>query len=115
MNVLMGKVGRTGGDLFVNDKQVEMHVYQKVIGYVPQEDIMHHELTVRENILHSARIRLPHTWTSIEIETFVDQIIDALNLSAVRNSIIGDEVQRGISGGQKKRVNIGNNRQLLLL
>lgn len=103
----MGKVPRTGGDLFVNGKQVEMHVYKKVIGYVPQEDIMHKELTVRENILHSARVRLPKSWTPLEIETFVDQIIDALNLTGVKHSIIGDEVQRGVSGGQRKRVNIG--------
>lgn len=107
MNVLMGKVKRTGGDLFVNDKQVEMNVYKKIIGYVPQEDIMHRELTVRENIMHSAKVRLPKSWNNEEIETFVDQIIDALNLTGVKHSIIGDEVQRGVSGGQKKRVNIG--------
>lgn len=66
------------------------------------------ELTVRENILHSARIRMPNNWTQKEIEKFVDGIILALGLSLVSHSRIGDETLRGISGGQRKRVNIGN-------
>ena len=102
MNVLMGKSTRTGGRLMINGREVEMHKYKKIIGYVPQEDVMLHELTVRENIAHSARMRLPRSWTKKEIDHFVDAVLHALELSHVAHSLI-----TSISGGQKKRVNIG--------
>ncbi|KAJ3177496.1 hypothetical protein HDU85_005863 [Gaertneriomyces sp. JEL0708] len=107
MNVLMGKVDRTHGKLFINNKESEMQAYKKIIGYVPQEDIMLRELTVRENILHAARIKLPATWTNEQIESYADAVVDALNLTHVANTVIGDETTRGVSGGQRKRVNIG--------
>ncbi|KND05205.1 uncharacterized protein SPPG_00865 [Spizellomyces punctatus DAOM BR117] len=107
MNVLMGKVKRTGGTLYVNGQESEMHVFRKVIGYVPQEDIMLRELTVWENVLHSAKIRLPGDWSAKDVEEHVHGVLSALNLSHVAHTIIGDETTRGVSGGQRKRVNIG--------
>ncbi|KAJ3047500.1 hypothetical protein HK097_011489 [Rhizophlyctis rosea] len=106
MNVLMGKVSRTGGTLFINGREAEMHTYKKIIGYVPQDDVMLRDLTVRENILHSARIRLPASWSSQDVNDYVDAVISALNLTHVQHTLIGDETTRGISGGQRKRVNI---------
>ncbi|KAJ3134674.1 hypothetical protein HK100_003437 [Physocladia obscura] len=106
MNVLMGKVQRTGGELFINGEKTEMHLYRKIVGYVPQEDIMINQLTVRENVLHAARVRLPRNWTSSQVNNHVDNVLRALNLTHVANSCIGDETTRGISGGQRKRVNI---------
>ncbi|KAJ3127909.1 hypothetical protein HK098_005550 [Nowakowskiella sp. JEL0407] len=106
MNVLMGKVLRSSGKLFVNEIETEMHKFKKLIGFVPQEDIMLRELTVRENIMHSAKVRLPRSWTKKQKEEYVDNIIEALGLSGVAHARIGDEASRGISGGQRKRVNI---------
>ncbi|KAJ3127774.1 hypothetical protein HK100_009553 [Physocladia obscura] len=65
------------------------------------------ELTVRENIYHSASVRLPKTWTVTQINKFVDDVLEVLNLSHVQHNLIGSETERGISGGQRKRVNIG--------
>ncbi|KAJ3039199.1 hypothetical protein HDV00_012522 [Rhizophlyctis rosea] len=107
MSVLMGKVARTEGKLFINGREGEMSKFKKIIGYVPQEDVMLREMTVRENILHAARVKLPADWTSTEIETYADAIIEALGLSHVAHTPIGDETTRGVSGGQRKRVNIG--------
>ncbi|KAI8832704.1 hypothetical protein BC829DRAFT_408423 [Chytridium lagenaria] len=107
MNVLMGKVTRTGGELKINGVTTEMQTYKKIIGYVPQEDTMHRELTVLENIHYAAKVRLPNSWTSEMIGKHTNNIIEALNLSAVKYSPIGDEMTRGISGGQRKRVNVG--------
>lgn len=79
MNVLMGKVTGTKGQLDVNGmKDIKLSTYRKVIGYVPQEDIMLKELTVRENIMHSANCRLSSNWSTREVERFVDSIIEAL-------------------------------------
>ncbi|OAJ36968.1 hypothetical protein BDEG_21060 [Batrachochytrium dendrobatidis JEL423] len=99
MSVLCGKINRTSGTLHVSGEKTEITEFKKIIGFVPQEDIMHRELTVRENILHAARVRLPNSWTEKEIAEHVDNILQALNT-------IGDETTRGISGGQRKRVNI---------
>ncbi|ORY18078.1 hypothetical protein BCR33DRAFT_777678 [Rhizoclosmatium globosum] len=107
MSVLMGKVARTSGTLLINEEECEMSKYKKIIGYVPQEDIMLRELTVRENIFHSARTRLPKTWTAAQVNKYVDDVLDVLNLSHVQHSLIGSETERGVSGGQRKRVNIG--------
>ncbi|KAI3631015.1 hypothetical protein MIR68_010505 [Amoeboaphelidium protococcarum] len=102
MNVLTGKLNRTGGKLLINGKEVEMHKYKKIIGYVPQDDVMLEELTVRENIAYSAKTRLPRSWSSAEVEKFVDEVLDALELSHVANNMTS-----AVSGGQRKRVNIG--------
>ena len=107
MNALMGKIKRTGGTLAINGKQEEMHTFRRVIGYVPQEDIMLRELTVFENIRHAARIRLPYHWSTTEKDQFAERIVEVLNLSNVKNVCIGDDTSRGVSGGQRKRVNIG--------
>ncbi|KAJ3413478.1 hypothetical protein HDV05_007923 [Chytridiales sp. JEL 0842] len=112
MNVLMGKVKRTGGTITINGVPAEMHEFRKVIGYVPQEDTMLRELTVHENLLYSARVRLSRhqeggAWKDAEIQDHVEKVIDALGLNKVTHTQIGDELTRGISGGQRKRVNIG--------
>jgi len=110
LNVLMGKisssVGTAGGVLKINGRVRSTHHYKKALGYVPQDDIMLRELTVRENIQFSARVRLPPTWTREQVESHVDAVIGALGLQEVQHSVVGDSTNRGISGGQRKRVNI---------
>lgn len=66
------------------------------------------DLTVRENILFSARMRLPRKgWTDEQIQKHVDAVIDVLGLTECGDTLIGDESARGVSGGQRKRTNIG--------
>ena len=78
MNVLMGKLQRSGGDIMINGETAHIHEYRKIIGYVPQEDVMLRELTVREVIYYSARIRLPKNWTKAQINDHVDTILKVL-------------------------------------
>lgn len=107
LNVLSGKLESSFGKLLISGKQVSLGNFKQICGFVPQEDIMCREMTVSEIILHSARMRLPSSWSPLEIKTHAELIIQILNLSHVKNTPIGDGVQRGISGGQRKRVNIG--------
>ena len=65
------------------------------------------ELSVRDNIEYSARVRLPGSWTDDEVAAHVDATLAALSLAHVQHTVIGDERTRGVSGGQRKRVNIG--------
>lgn len=107
VNVLMGKTTHTGGTVKVNGVAAKMKKYKKIIGYVPQDDIVLPELTVRENILHAARIRLPSKWSETEVRNHANAVIDCLDLTHVRDSKVGSVAAPVISGGQRKRVSIG--------
>jgi ABC-type multidrug transport system ATPase subunit len=107
LTILMGKQKPTSGILRVNGEIDNLRRYSRLIGYVPQEDIMLRELTIRDTLMHSARMRLPKSWDYQRVKKKVNQIISSLGIAHVSNSIIGDEEERGISGGQRKRVNIG--------
>ena len=77
-------------------------------GYVPKEDTMMRTLTVKENLVFSARSRVSRPASSHRgYIKLVEGVIDILGLYSIRHSAIGDENTRGISGGQRKRVNIG--------
>ncbi|KAJ5907788.1 P-loop containing nucleoside triphosphate hydrolase protein [Penicillium taxi] len=78
--------------------------YSHHIGFVAQDDICFPDLTVRENILHTSRIRLFGKLKYEEISLHVDKIIAYLGLSHVEDHRVGSIEQRGISGGERKRV-----------
>ncbi len=71
------------------------------VGYVPQDDIVHVELTVEQAITHSARLRLDTRIPAAEIRALVDEIIGRLGLEEHRHKRINR-----LSGGQRKRVSI---------
>ncbi|TVY76063.1 putative white-brown complex-like protein [Lachnellula suecica] len=107
VNVLMGKQSNIKGITKVNGVPGDIQKYKKIIGYVPQDDIVLPELTVRENILHSARVRLPSNWKDSEIQHHVDILLRCLQLDHVKDSLVGSTAAPVISGGQRKRVSIG--------
>ncbi|KAL6718956.1 hypothetical protein ACLMJK_003191 [Lecanora helva] len=107
VNVLMGRQPHTCGETKVNGCTGPISKYKKIIGYVPQDDIVLSELTVRENLLHSARIRLPSDWDDSQIQEHVDILLRCLHLLHVQNSLVGSPAAPVISGGQRKRVSIG--------
>ncbi|KAK3997856.1 hypothetical protein QBC44DRAFT_279193 [Cladorrhinum sp. PSN332] len=107
VNVLMGKTQYTHGSVKVNGVPGKLKRYKKLIGYVPQDDVVLPELTVYENIIHSARVRLPPTWSDKDIKNHVEAVIDCLELSHVSSSLVGSVGKPVISGGQRKRVSIG--------
>lgn len=107
VRVMMGKLKHTSGTVYINGRLGSLSDFKKIIGYVPQHDCVMSELTVHENLLHSARIRLPSKWTEAEIQEHVNILIACLELTSVRNNRVGDLINPGISGGQRKRVSIG--------
>jgi len=107
VNLVTEKAKRTSGDIFINGKKDSLKNYKKLIGFVPQEDVMLRELTVQDILLHSAKMRLPKSWTDEQKKSKVLEVVHFLGLEKVMNSPIGNEEERGISGGQRKRVNIG--------
>lgn len=84
----------------------EISKLQSFVGFVPQDDIVHGDLTVWENMLFSALIKLPALGRA-ERHRLVEAVVDALKLSKISGSLVGSVDRRGISGGQRKRVNVG--------
>lgn len=76
-------------------------------GYVVQDDVVMGTLTVRENLRFSAELRLPSSISRQEKEEKVGRLIQELGLGKVADSRVGTQMIRGISGGEKKRTNIG--------
>ncbi|KAK8546307.1 hypothetical protein V6N13_067529 [Hibiscus sabdariffa] len=95
------------GLILVNGKNEPIQAYRKIIGYVPQDDIVHGNLTVEENLRFSARCRLSADLPKPDKVLVIERVIESLGLQAVRDSLVGTVEKRGISGGQKKRVNVG--------
>lgn len=109
LNVLCGKAtyGRMTGSIRVNGVETPISRLKSVMGFVPQEDVMHSDLTVYENLYYSAMLRLPRSMPHDQKKRIVDETIRMLGLDAIRHSVVGNVEKRGISGGQRKRVNIG--------
>ncbi|KAL4448129.1 hypothetical protein ABPG75_005348 [Micractinium tetrahymenae] len=110
LNALAGKAASYGvqtGVVLVNGRPDRLERYKRVMGFVLQDDIMHSKLTVEENLLFSARFRLPAHYTREQHLFHVERALHVLQLEDVRDELVGDEETRGISGGQKKRVNVG--------
>jgi len=111
LNVIMGKAGSMGevtGTIKANGRAIKPgYDLQGIVGLVPQEDIVHDDLTVRENLVFNARLRLSKTKSVKEQMMIVEDVISVLQLRHVQHQVVGNAEKRGISGGQRKRVNIG--------
>ncbi|KAK7285030.1 hypothetical protein RJT34_19787 [Clitoria ternatea] len=95
------------GSILINGKPESIHCYKKITGFVPQDDIVHGNLTVEENLRFSARCRLPDDMPKADKVLIIERVIESLGLQPIRDSLVGTVEKRGISGGQRKRVNVG--------
>ncbi|MBI4955200.1 MAG: ATP-binding cassette domain-containing protein [Myxococcales bacterium] len=105
---LNGYMPPTSGMVRINGEDL-YNIYDTLrgsIGYVPQDDLVHPELTVFEAVRYSAKFRLPPDYSSEEIDQRVMQTIKDLGLEGVANLQIGAPEKKTLSGGQRKRVNI---------
>ncbi len=104
IEILAGKskIGRTTGAV-----SFPGHDGLPLIGFVPQQDILPPTLTVHEALLFAARLRMDECIPDSEKIARVDDIIEKLGISRVRDVRIGDGEKRGISGGEMRRVSIG--------
>lgn len=102
LRALNGANQATGGQVLVNgdDLYANYELYQPVIGYVPQTDIVNGSLTVRQTLTFGARLRFPNE-PEVSREQRVDRVIEQLQLKDNQNTLVGR-----LSGGQKKRVSI---------
>lgn len=103
MMALNGFVRADQGQVLVNGEDLYRHfdLYRTLIGYVPQDDIIHKDLTVADALRYAARLRLPPDTSAQEIEQRIDQVLQEVGMLAQKNQVISS-----LSGGQRKRVNI---------
>lgn len=101
MKALLGIAPISSGDVYLNGDNLRKNwpIYRSQVGYVPQDDIIHRELTVEE-VLHCAcQLRLP---PDTNISEVIANTLNQIKLSHVRNTLVSR-----LSGGQRKRVSIG--------
>ena len=103
MEVMNGMNQATGGSVLVNNLDLYRHLdsLKQSIGYVPQDDIIHRELTVYRSLYYVAKMRLSRDVTSAELRQIVEEVLDVTGLSERRDVRVKD-----LSGGQRKRVSI---------
>ncbi|KAF4356842.1 hypothetical protein F8388_019501 [Cannabis sativa] len=110
--------GKITGKISYNGQPFSCLMKRKT-GFVTQDDVLYPHLTVLETLTYAALLRLPKKLTKEEKIEQVESIIVELGLTRVRNSVVGGPLLRGVSGGERKRVSIGQemlvNPSLLLL
>ncbi|NWV74071.1 ABCG2 protein, partial [Dasyornis broadbenti] len=94
------------GEILINGAPQPAN-FKCTTGYVVQDDVVMGTLTVRENLKFSAALRLPKSVKEQEKNERVNGIIKELGLSKVADSKVGTQFSRGVSGGERKRTNIG--------
>jgi ABC-type multidrug transport system ATPase subunit/pSer/pThr/pTyr-binding forkhead associated (FHA) protein len=105
MNALNGFVKPTSGKVLYNgvDLYQNLDALKSTIGFVPQEDIMHRQLSVRRCLYYAAKLRLSDDTTEDEINHRVEEMLETLKLDPQR----WDNPVATLSGGQRKRVSLG--------
>lgn len=103
---MKNKSGRVSGRISVNGQPLTAS-FKRQIGFVDQHDVLMPTLTVVETIMFSALLRLPKTLTMAEKTQRVLSVLHELQLAHIADSKVGNEVTRGISGGEKRRVSVG--------
>ena len=103
MDSLNGMRPASSGSVLVNNLDLYQHLesLKQSIGYVPQDDIIHRELTVYRTLYYVARLRLSRDISRKDIDQVVNEVMDITGLSERRDVPISQ-----LSGGQRKRVSI---------
>jgi ABC-type multidrug transport system ATPase subunit len=114
LNVLAGRIRgatvgypKVEGRIEYNGKKIGGAAFRKRIAYVMQQDLLVATQTPREAIMFSAMLRLPKNVSMEEKRALTERMLTDLGLEDCADTFIGDEMIRGISGGQKKRTSVG--------
>ena len=107
LNILAGLNKPTTGEIRING--INLHQEEEklkgVIGYIPQDDLLIEELTVFQNLYYNAKLVFRDKEES-EIRDLVNKTLYSLGLGDIKNLKVGSPLNKLISGGQRKRLNI---------
>lgn len=107
LNVLCGIETPSEGNVYINgiDLHSEKDKLEGVIGYIPQDDLLIEELTVFENLFYNAKLCFKDKGDE-EITNLVNETLQSLGLFERKHLKVGSPLNKMISGGQRKRLNI---------
>ncbi|MEM6829987.1 MAG: ATP-binding cassette domain-containing protein, partial [Bacteroidota bacterium] len=105
INLLNGKTQPTDGRVHINGFPLKKAAMEGVIGYVPQDDLLFEELTVYQNLYFNAQTCFSD-FSKGQLQKTVDKILEDLDLIDIKDLKVGDPLNKTISGGQRKRLNI---------
>jgi ABC-type multidrug transport system ATPase subunit len=109
LNVLSGITKPQSGEVMINgynlySEEGKIHL-KGVIGFVPQDDLLIEELTVYQNLYYSAKMCLDNL-SEEKLKEVVERTLSELDLESSRDLKVGNSLNKVISGGQRKRLNI---------
>jgi ABC-type multidrug transport system ATPase subunit len=105
---LRKNTGKIQGNVYVNGFPQCMKTFRRCSGYVEQFDIQSPQLTVRETVLFSGRLRLDgdRVKSDNQKKKYCEQVLQILELSPLADSLVGSNEEGGLSFEQKKRLSI---------
>jgi len=108
LNVLNGAEKPSSGRVLINGINIHEHPekVEGIVGFIPQDDLLMEDLTVFENLYFAARLCFGH-YSKEQITECVERVLTSLGLSETRDLKVGSPLEKTISGGQRKRLNIG--------
>lgn len=108
LNVLNGTEKPSSGRVLINgiDIHDQPEKVQGIVGYVPQDDLLMEDLTVFQNLYYAAKLCFGH-YTEKQIIEVTMRVLMSLGLTEIRSLRVGSPLDKTISGGQRKRLNIG--------
>jgi ABC-type multidrug transport system ATPase subunit len=108
LRVLAGQLQPTSGEIFLNGRSLYSNLddLKKYVSYIPQEDAFDEHLTIGENLQFAAAIRSPHLSRRDRMRRLEAKLIE-LGLGERRDAVVGAAIKKTLSGGERKRLNIG--------
>lgn len=107
LTALAGRLsGKISGSITYNGQPFSASVRRRT-GFVAQDDVLYPHLTVLETLTYAALLKLPSSLSRREKAEQAEAVAEELGLTRCRNSIVGGPMLRGVSGGERKRVSIG--------
>ena len=105
LSLLNGTLKPQEGSITINGHDISEPEAKNLIGYVPQDDLLIEELTVYQNLWFTARLCFEGL-SEQEIDNRVEKTLKDLGLYAAKDLKVGSAINKYISGGQRKRLNI---------
>jgi len=108
LHVLNGTEKPTTGQVLINGVDIHQQPdrVEGIIGFVPQDDLLLEELTVYQNLYYAAKLCFANK-NEQEIHKLVMKTLQDLGLAEIKDLKVGSPLQKTISGGQRKRLNMG--------
>jgi len=108
MKLMLGYLSDFTGSIEFNGISFHknFNILKEFVGYVPQDDLLFENLTVYENLFYAGKLKNPEI-SNEKLNNRINELLIELGLSEKRDLPVGNEIKRTLSGGERRRLNIG--------